>query len=952
MDDLYPPGPGDVPADLTRPTTAYKHRAWLAGLSLAVFLGVYLFLAGWFVHSAYRLLGDGMASGGDGIGSLVMGAGAAFLAIFMVKALFFLQRGGAPDAVEVTSTGQPRLFAFLNRLADEAGAPRPAKVYLSPRVNAAVFSDLSVFNLLFPARKNLEIGLALVNVLTMSELKAVLAHEFGHFAQRSMAIGRWVYVAQQIATQIIARRDALDGFLQGLSRFDLRLAWVGWLLSVIVWSIRSLMDALLRVVVLAQRSLSRQMEFQADLVAVSLTGSDELVHALHKLQAADDAWSRALRFAESEIGQGRLPHDLFEVQTRIIGKTASILNDDTYGRVPPVNPGANGKHRVFKTSFAQPPQMWSTHPSSSDREENAKRVYLPSTHDERSAWLLFDHVERLKTKAVATLVGNDVKAQPATPEDTLRALDQRYGLQQYDTRYRGAYLGRALTRHAQRHDELYGAYLQCKDAQAALAVLYPESLGDDLARLRELDEERLTLQALQEKVFQATGGRLVYRGQEVTRRQLPALIRRVSAEADVVRQRIQAHDRDCRTAHLAAAQQVGGGWRQYLQGLIEVLHFAEHTAADLADAKGLLANVFNVVIADGKVSDAERKRLVKVAAALHAALAAVHQQKGQVRLDSSLQNRLDTGSWSAMLGEFQLSAPDEHNIGEWLRVIDGWTDSVTGACNALATAALELLLLAEARVAGAVHGGEPAGDAPAPSAVPGQYARLLVGQERERQKKLDWWSRFQTADGILPGTARLLVAGGIVSAVLGYSAATSFSTTVSVYNGLGIPVMVHIDQSTINVLPYASAEASVELGDQARVEARTAEGALIETFNPVLEGHGHHYVYNIAAATPLVEWTATYGNAAEVPPNIIAPERWRISSASIFFHEPPQSVSTKGGGATRLVLSGPGREAEPEKVLAMVKSPSEQRRILDLHAQWTSGSDPQREAWQSLSARF
>jgi hypothetical protein len=30
MEDFYPLGPKGVPADLTRPTGAYKQRAWLA----------------------------------------------------------------------------------------------------------------------------------------------------------------------------------------------------------------------------------------------------------------------------------------------------------------------------------------------------------------------------------------------------------------------------------------------------------------------------------------------------------------------------------------------------------------------------------------------------------------------------------------------------------------------------------------------------------------------------------------------------------------------------------------------------------------------------------------------------------------------------------------------------------------------------------------------------------
>jgi Zn-dependent protease with chaperone function len=286
---VYPDGPDAVPTDLTRPTRAYRTHAWLAMGGLALFVLLYLALASWFSWTAYRLFAS-LAHGGEPIVVFVAGTCSAFLAVFMWKALVFVKHRHAIDDIEVTASEQPRLFAFINRLADEAGAPRAHRVFLSPRVNAAVFYDLSVLNLFFPSRKNLEIGLGLVNAVSLGELKAVLAHEFGHFGQRSMAVGRWVYIAQQIAGHIIAKRDALDAFLRGLSRFDLRIAWVGWLLSLIVWSIRSLTETVFRVVVLAQRALSREMELQADLVAVSLTGSDALIHALYKLNVADEAW--------------------------------------------------------------------------------------------------------------------------------------------------------------------------------------------------------------------------------------------------------------------------------------------------------------------------------------------------------------------------------------------------------------------------------------------------------------------------------------------------------------------------------------------------------------------------------------------------------------------------------------------------------------------------------------
>ena len=213
----YPAGPAEVPSDLTRPGPAYRRHAYLAVAGLALFIAAYLGLTAWFAWAAVRMWHQmNVAVTGNGWWALGS-AGTAFLALFMLKALVFVRRGKPGAMIELTRADHPRLFAFLDQVAADARAPRPHRVFVSPEVNAAVFYDLTVLNLLWPSRKNLVIGLGVVNTLNLSELKAVLAHEFGHFAQRSMAVGRWVYTAQQIAAHIVVRRDILDRFLRGLS---------------------------------------------------------------------------------------------------------------------------------------------------------------------------------------------------------------------------------------------------------------------------------------------------------------------------------------------------------------------------------------------------------------------------------------------------------------------------------------------------------------------------------------------------------------------------------------------------------------------------------------------------------------------------------------------------------------------------------------------------------------
>jgi Zn-dependent protease with chaperone function len=943
MDTLYPEGPTDIPSELTQPSPTYKQRAWLAGACLVGFVLIYLFLAGWFVATAWRLIDDAVVSGGGNFANWLVGGGSAFLAIFMLKALFFIQRGENKDLLELKAADQPRLFEFLYRLADEAGAPRPAHVYLSAKVNAAVFYDLSIINLLFPSRKNLEIGLPLVNVLNLSELKAVLAHEFGHFAQRSMAIGSWVYIAQQIASQIIHRRDALDKFLAGVSRTDLRIAWVGWLLSLIVWSIRSLMDSLLRLVVLAQRSLSRQMEFHADLVAVSLTGSEEIVNALHKLQAADEAWARTQSFANSQLSRGKRVHDLFAVQTRIIGTMARILDDPAYGATPA--PGQTS--RVFKTGFAHPPQMWSTHPACSDREDNAKRTFISARRDERSACVLFENLDMVKA-ALAEQVFGAAEGEIVSAEETLLALDERYRLEQYDARYRGAFLGRPLTRHASKADELYTSQVDPSALQHAVNSLYPPVLASDLAKLRDLDEEHACLKALHDKRYEARDKRLVFRGREISRQELPQVMARVRQEAEVLRERVLEHDRRCRSLHLAAAQQLGQGWPEYLSGLIATLHFAEHSEADLRDAQGMLANVFAVVTADGRVSKAKMKRLVAAANELHGVLFKLHEMRTDVRLDQTLLERLKASSWDEMLSELKLPEASAENMGEWLKVVDGWVNSAAGACSALNTACLEQLLCSENQIADALHHPETASPAPTASIVPGDYPIRLIGSERERQTRLGWWDRLKIADGPVFAGIRLLGAGAIVGAVLGFSGSASQESDISVFNGLSQPVQVKLGEQHFTVAPYASHDLSVRLDEKTELLAQTRSGKEIERFHPDLQGHSRHYVYNIAGASPLIEWTATYGNATEVAPRKLGAPRWLAAGAEVYFTDPPANISTKSGGGTRKVLSGMPANADPQAVLKQVDDEQERRRVAAAHVQWDAPDSPHVGRWRAL----
>ena len=194
-------------------------------------------------------------------------------------------------------------------------------------------------------------------------------------------------------------------------------------------------------------------------------------------------------------------------------------------------------------------------------------------------------------------------------EQSLAKLDEQFGRAYYDRSYRGAYLGRSPGAHSREVADLYGPPLRSDYIAAELDAIYPQALSQDLTRLKALEEDKATLQGLKEGFLTASGGVIRYRGKDLKRADLQDALEEAQGELDRARETVQTHDRRCRSVHLAAAAQLGSGWEAYLKGLVAILHYAEHSEANLRDAHGALVNTVSVVTADGRVSSSERRVL-------------------------------------------------------------------------------------------------------------------------------------------------------------------------------------------------------------------------------------------------------------------------------------------------------------------------------------------------------
>jgi Zn-dependent protease with chaperone function len=268
-----------------------------------------------------------------------------------------------PHGVRLAAKRQPRLFALLAGVAASTGQRVPSDVYLVPEVNAWVASHGGVLGL--GSRRTIGIGLPLLSVLTVSELRAVLVHEFGHYYGGDTALGPLVYGIRAIIGRTI-------GALEGAAFLNLPFEIYG--------------EFYLQLT----QSVSRQQERSADRIACLIAGPRAFAEGLRKIHTtalvAEDFWDSQV---QPVVDAGFLP-PLAEGFNRFVNapvissrltERAALLSDQE-------SDDPNDSHPLFRERLA----IAATYPSDSFRECT------------RTALTLVDAVENTEARLLATMI--------------------------------------------------------------------------------------------------------------------------------------------------------------------------------------------------------------------------------------------------------------------------------------------------------------------------------------------------------------------------------------------------------------------------------------------------------------------------------------------------------------------------------------------------------------------
>lgn len=337
-----------------------------------------------------------------------------FILIFLFKFIFKQHKVDRSHLVEISEKDEPKLFSFIREIVNEVQTDFPKRVYLSSDVNACVFYDSNFWSMIFPIRKNLQIGLGLVNTISEQEFKAILAHEFGHFSQRSMKVGSYVYNVNQVIFNMLYDNESFDTMIQKWANisgyFSIFVSIAVKIIQGIQWVLRKMYEF----INVSYMALSREMEFHADEVAANVAGYLPLKESLLRMDLADHSYNAVLGYYDGKIADNIKSKNIYKEQGFVLNFLATQNNLSFKNNLPIVSELDLSKYNKSKLIIKN---QWASHPSIEERIRALELTNIHKTGVEKPAILLFENEEKIQEKITEKLFSAVTYAESTTSLD-------------------------------------------------------------------------------------------------------------------------------------------------------------------------------------------------------------------------------------------------------------------------------------------------------------------------------------------------------------------------------------------------------------------------------------------------------------------------------------------------------------------------------------------------------
>ena len=365
--------------------------------------------------------------------------------MFFVSYFFLLaQPLSSQNRIAVAPEEQPRLFELIEELAKAVGTHVPPKVYFSPEVTARMRYPANFLGLFVPYPTGLEIGLGLVNALSVNELEAALAHALSQAPPRHLKLKNYIYAIHCVFYNIAHLRSQQGKWLDDHVAIPGLTGWIAqagrwfemqgrWLLQQIYWLGKD-----------HYQQASHQSIYRADQQMMRFVGSDTLIATLRRTDFGQLAYEESRQHLNKLREQGQVSEDIYANHRATLVQLATTYALPLVNQLPVVSAEALAKHQLPSRIDLQHPGR--SCPSRVMREQEIQVFSVDKHLDTQSAWKLLRKPVALRRAMTHQLYkfSADRKTRILSP-DVFRSYIQKKAQQrQISSEYHGFYDQRFL----------------------------------------------------------------------------------------------------------------------------------------------------------------------------------------------------------------------------------------------------------------------------------------------------------------------------------------------------------------------------------------------------------------------------------------------------------------------------------------------------------------------------
>jgi len=276
----------------------------------------------------------------------------------------FTRPGQDEFGLKKTPDQCPRLHAAVREVAARTDTDPVDEIYLNPGSNIGVRQEgRGPFGMFGVKRRVLTLGLSTMRYLTLTEFKAILAHEYAHFSHRDTFYIRFIDRVPMSIDYALTNMGMTLGKMNYINPFF----WFFWL----YYKAYTLLSA----------GFSRSREFLADRMAVSLYGKQAFISGLTKV-ATDGALFEMTIYQNinSMLNEGKAFINMYEAFGEFRDQVISPEN----------------REKLYHSLLEQKSSMFATHPSFRERLEAVAGFPDTPVQETMAALSLFEDAEAIE----------------------------------------------------------------------------------------------------------------------------------------------------------------------------------------------------------------------------------------------------------------------------------------------------------------------------------------------------------------------------------------------------------------------------------------------------------------------------------------------------------------------------------------------------------------------------